>query len=82
MSPSMVTEFHMAVGQFLHYRMVLDKQDPDRTLYLAVPIDAFDSFFSLLFAQTSVQRHGVHLNVYDPESEALVRWIKQPKTES
>ena len=28
----MVTEFHMAVGQFLHYRMVLDKQDPDRTL--------------------------------------------------
>ena len=80
--PSMVTEFHSALGQFLHYRMVLDKEDPDRVLYLAVPIDAFDSFFTLLFTQTSVQRHGVHLIVYDPESEALVRWIKQRITES
>ena len=81
-SPSMVTEFHSALGQFLHYRMILEKQDPDRVLYLAVPIDAFDSFFSLLFARTSVQLHGVHLIVYDPESEALVQWIKQRITES
>jgi XisH protein len=81
-SSSMVTEFHAALGQFLHYRMVLEKEDPDRVLYLAVPIDAFDSFFSLLFARTSIQRHGVHLIVYDPESEALIQWIKQHITES
>jgi hypothetical protein len=81
-SPSMVTEFHAALGQFLHYRMILEKEDPDRVLYLAVPIDAFDSFFALLFARTSVQRHGVHLIVYDPESEVLVQWIKQRNTES
>ena len=80
--PSMVAEFHTALGQFLHYRMVLDKEDPDRILYLAVPIDAFDLFFSLLFAQTSVQRHGVHLIVYDPESETIVQWIKQRVTGS
>jgi hypothetical protein len=81
-SPSMVTEFHSALGQFLHYRMILEKEDPNRVLYLAVPIDAFDSFFALLFARTSVQLHGVHLIVYDPESEALVQWIKQRDTES
>jgi hypothetical protein len=80
--PSMVTEFHSALGQFLHYRMAREKEDPDRILYLAVPVDAFDSFFSLLFARTSVQLHGVHLIVYDPESEALIQWIKQRNTES
>jgi hypothetical protein len=80
--PSAVTEFHAALGQFLHYRMVLDKEDPERTLYLAVPIDTFESFFALVFTQTSVQRHGVHLIVYDPESEALVQWIKQHDTGS
>ncbi len=79
--PSMVTEFHSALGQFLHYRMVLEKEDPGRVLYLAVPADAFDTFFSLLFTRTSVQRHGVHLIVYDPESEALVQWIRQRDTE-
>ena len=80
-SPSMVTEFHSALGQFLHYRMVLDKEDPDRILDLAVPLDTFDTFFAPFFTQTSVQRHGVHLIVYDPESEALVQWITQPVTE-
>jgi hypothetical protein len=78
--PSVVTEYHAALGQFLNYRMMLDQKDPDRVLYLAVPIDTFELFFSLLFTQTSVQRHGVHLIVYDPESEALVQWIKQSIT--
>jgi hypothetical protein len=78
---SMVTEFHSALGQFLHYRMILERRDPGRILYLAVPVDAFDSFFSLLFTRTSVQLHRVHLIVYDPESETLVQWIKQHNTE-
>ena len=34
-SPSMVTEFHSAVGQFLNDRIVLEKEDPGRLLYLA-----------------------------------------------
>ena len=79
--PSMVAEFHAALGQFLHYRMVLDEKSPGRMLYLAVPLDAFETFFTLGFTRTSVQRHGVHLTVYDPESEALVQWIKQGDTE-
>jgi hypothetical protein len=82
LSPSTVSDYHTALGQYLHYRMVLDQEDPQRILYLAVPIDTYVTFFSLRFTQTSVQRPGVHLIVYDPESEALLQWIKQRVTGS
>ena len=36
-----VSEFHTAVGQFLNYRYVLGKTMPERTLYLAIPSEAF-----------------------------------------
>jgi len=38
-------DFHLALGQFLNYRMTLEKNEPDRVLYLAVPLDAYQSFF-------------------------------------
>jgi hypothetical protein len=82
LGPSTVSACHAALGQYLHYRMVLDKEDPERILYLAVPIDTYDTFFGLVFTQTSVQRHGVHLIVYDPETEALLQWIRQRVTGS
>jgi len=73
---SMAYEFHMALGQFLNDRMVLDDKDSKRVLYLAVPECAHSSFFVLLLAQTAVKRHNVNLIVYDPESEAILQWIK------
>ena len=42
---SAITDFHLALGQFLNYRLALQIKEPDRTLYLAVPFDTFDSFF-------------------------------------
>jgi XisH protein len=36
---STITEFHMAVGQFLNYRLALQKVKSERVLYLAVPFD-------------------------------------------
>jgi XisH protein len=77
LGPSLVTDFHAALGQFLNYRLVLDNKDPDRALYLAVPKSTFTAFFTLLLAQMAVRRHGVHIIVYDPELEALVQWIEQ-----
>jgi hypothetical protein len=76
LGPSLVTDFHAALGQFLNYRLVLDSRDPERVLYLAVPKPTYTAFFTLMLAQMAVKRHAVHLIIYDPESEALVQWIK------
>lgn len=45
LSPSVVTDFYAALGQFLSYRLVLQEVEPQRILYLAVPVDSYDRFF-------------------------------------
>ena len=44
--PSAISEFHTAVGQYLNYRRALRAQEPNRVLYLAVPSQTYDEFFS------------------------------------
>ncbi len=44
-NPSAVNDFHTALGQFLNYRLALQITEPFRVLYLAVPIDIFNTFF-------------------------------------
>jgi len=50
---SAISEFHNAHGQFLDYRFALEEEEPDRKLYLAVPVKTYCTFFSLRFIQTS-----------------------------
>ena len=72
---SVITEFHNALGQFLNYRVALEQHPIRRMLYLAVPVDAYSSFFQLPFTQTVLQRYAVALIVYDPETEEIAQWI-------
>ena len=55
LSNSALTDFHVALGQFLNYRLALQMNEPDRTLYLAVPFDTFDTFFQERFVHRSSQ---------------------------
>jgi hypothetical protein len=50
---SVISEFHNAHEQFLDYRFALEEEEPDRKLYLAVPVKTYCTFFSLRFIQTS-----------------------------
>lgn len=74
LSDSPVSEFHTALGQCLNYRMVLSELQPERILYLAVSLDAYESFFSRRFAQKAIATHQLKLIVYDPEVEEIVLW--------
>jgi hypothetical protein len=72
---STVSDFHTALGQFLNYRIMLEANGSERLLYLAVPLETFETFFQTRFAQIVVQRHQLKLIVYDQLSEEIVRWI-------
>ncbi len=63
LNPSAVTDFHSALGQFLNYRLGLQMNEPDRTLYLAIPLDIFESFFQERFTQEAVKQYQVKLIV-------------------
>jgi len=48
LNPSAITDFYAALGQFLSYRLALETIDPERTLYLAVPLESYQTFFNLI----------------------------------
>ena len=73
---SATTEFSTALGQFLKYKLALEEREPDRILYLAIPIDVDRGFFSLELPRRLIEKYRVNLIVYEPEEENIVRWQK------
>ena len=74
LNPSTITDFHAALGQFLNYRLALQLKEPDRTLYLAVPLDTFESFFQEIFIQEAIKLYQVKLAIYNPLQEIITAW--------
>ncbi len=75
LSDSPLTDYHAALGQFLNYRLALEISEPQRILYLAVPVMAYEAFFKREFAQLSVERYQIKQIIYDPIKELIVQWI-------
>ena len=69
-----ISEFHGALGQYLNYVQALEDKEPDRILYLAVPIETHRDFFQIPFIQKSLKRHAVNLIIYDPIQEEIKQW--------
>jgi hypothetical protein len=69
---SAINEFHTALGQYLNYLVALEDQHPGRVLYLAVPVETYESFFRLEFGQIAVRRYHLKLIVYDLVALALL----------
>ncbi|NJM74151.1 MAG: hypothetical protein HC862_31005 [Scytonema sp. RU_4_4] len=65
-----------ALEQFLKYQLALEEEQPERLLYLAVPLDTYRSFFNLELPRLLIQCYQVRLIVFDPEEEAIIKWQK------
>ncbi len=72
--PSKISQFYTALGQFISYRAALQQQETDRLLYLAVPSNVYESFFTMGFIQSLVEQNQIHLMIYDIEQEAIAQW--------
>jgi hypothetical protein len=74
---STISEFHTALGQFLNYRIALEvSEEPERVLYLAVPVDTYQMFLRFEPAKTVIERYAVRLIIYSPNNEVIDRWIE------
>ncbi|MBD2492558.1 element excision factor XisH family protein [Aulosira sp. FACHB-615] len=73
-SSSVISDFHLALGQFLNYRLALQMKEPDRIIYLAVPLDTFNSFFQEIFVQEAIKIYELKLIIYEPNKEEIVEW--------
>ncbi|MEH2282735.1 MAG: XisH family protein [Nostoc sp.] len=74
LSPSKITELYAALGQFIIYRIALQKQEANRTLYLAVPSTVYNEFFILPFIQSVIQINQLCLVIYNIEQEVIDQW--------
>ncbi len=70
-----ISAFHTALGQYLNYCQALEEQEPDRIVYLAIPLETYQDFFQLPFIQRSLRRYQVKLIIYDPKLEEIKQWI-------
>lgn len=75
LNDSALFDFHLALGQFLNYRLVLETMEPDRSLFLAIPLYAYQSFFKRDLAKAVIERYQIKLIVYDPIGAVLTEWI-------
>ncbi|WP_414620684.1 XisH family protein [Calothrix sp. CCY 0018] len=72
---SNVSDFHTALGQFINYQLALEEFEPDRKLYLAIPLNIYNSFFQRRFTRSVIERTQINLVVYDEKEEVIVRWL-------
>jgi hypothetical protein len=72
---SAISEFHKALGQFINYKTALSQKQPERTMYLAVPIATYETFFKLELIQLVIKTQSIRLIVYNPSKQEIEQWI-------
>ncbi len=75
LSPSPIRDLEGALGQFVLYSKILNQQDPDRTLYLAVSRSVFGDLFSEEVGQLLLNTTDLRLIVFHPQKEEIIQWI-------
>lgn len=72
---SYVYDFHLALGQYMNYLRALRKQDSERKLILAIPQNAYKSFFSKPEVQDALQDFEINLMIFDDQEQEIVKWL-------
>ncbi len=72
---SEMNDLEKALGQYIVYHDVLAQVEPDRELYLAVSEEIATGLFEEPIGELLLRNNRVRLLVFDPEAEAIVKWI-------
>lgn len=72
---SIMEDLENAIGQFAVYRAVLAEIEPDRVLYLAVPIAVLRDLFDEPLGRLLLQHKLAQVVGFDPQAEVLVQWL-------
>ena len=73
---SAISEFHIALGQFINYKIALHRQEPERQLYLAMSHVAYDFLFSQELIQKAAEFATIRLLVFDSITQTITSWKK------
>lgn len=74
LAESQVADLEKALGQYGLYRRLLQLQEPNRILYLAVPAYAFENIFQKPVGRLAIDEFKLKLIVFG--SEGTLQWNK------
>jgi len=77
---SPIADLERAVGQYVLYRLLIAKTDPDRLTYMAVPSGTYEGIFSEPVGELVIRELPLCLVVTDTERKEVIRWIPPPHT--
>jgi hypothetical protein len=72
---SKITDFYAAFGQYLCYKVALAREEPARSLYLAIPSPIYDTFFREVLIQDVLKEYPAKLLVYNLSNQEIQAWI-------
>lgn len=75
-APSPVSELEKALGQYELYSLILEDEDPQRILFLAVNDYIFETFFAEEIGQKILKKKNLRVIVFNPTTQEIIKWIK------
>ena len=72
--PSMMSEFHRAMGQYLFYLPALEMKESDRTMYLAIPESVYLKLIKKEVVRRAIEKYDIKIVVYNPQSVTIQAW--------
>ncbi len=70
-----IRELEVAIGQYVFYRSLLARFEPDRKLFLAVPESILANTIEEPIARPVIEDLRIALLAFDPQQEVIVKWI-------
>jgi hypothetical protein len=72
---SLMTDFHLALGQYKVYQMLLQETAPEYDLYLAIDDITYENFFKREGIEFLIRSSQVKIFVVNIDEQEIVKWL-------
>ncbi len=73
---SLIKDLEQAIGQYVLYRLLLDKIDPQREVYLAISDTLYEDFFSEPIGKLVINELPLKMIIVNLERVEITKWIR------
>lgn len=77
---SVIVKLEQAIGQYVLYGLLLNRVDPDRSIYLAIPSSTYRELFTEPIGEIVISDLPLQLVVVDLDKVEIERWIPERPT--
>lgn len=74
---SVIVELEQAIGQYVLYRLLLNRVDPERSIYLAIPSNTYRELFTEPIGEVVINDLPLQSVVVDLDKVEIERWIPE-----